>query len=263
MFWEELTGDLFPQAVNEAEEVCLLPLSCMERHAHHLPLGTDMFIGREICRRAALLEPAIVFPNFIFTQILEARHYPGCVGIEPELILRLLDNTCREIARNGLKKIVLVNAHGGNTNMLHFFTQVQLASPRDYMVYFPDNIWMPEDDAQLKSVFTSSVDAHAGEQETSAMLAIQPELVHPDKINTGGEGLPRGRLKALRDQHVDTGIWWYADHPTHYCGDDTPGTADKGNILLDATARALAKAIRVVKDDHETRRLQEEFFKRI
>ena len=105
MRWDELTSDLFPEAVQKAEGVCLLPLSCVERHGHHLPLATDMFIGREVCNRAAVLEPAIVFPDYIFTQILEARHYPGCIGIEPELTIRLLENTCREIARNGLKKI--------------------------------------------------------------------------------------------------------------------------------------------------------------
>src|SRR5215213_4899235 len=79
---------------------------------------------------AAALEPAIVFPDFIFTQILEARHYPGCIGVDPELIIRLLENTFREIARNGLKKIVIVNAHGGNDNLIHYLVQIQLASPR-------------------------------------------------------------------------------------------------------------------------------------
>ena len=110
MHWEELTGDQFPKAVADAQGVCLLPLSVIERHAHHLPLGTDMYIGRELCRRAALLEPAVVFPDFIFTQILEARHCAGTIAIEPDLILKLMDNVACEIARNGLKKIVIVNA---------------------------------------------------------------------------------------------------------------------------------------------------------
>jgi creatinine amidohydrolase len=138
MRWDELTDDRFAEAVQEAEGVCLLPLSCIERHGHHLPLATDMFIGREVCHRAAALEPAIVFPDFIFTQILEARHYPGCIGIEPDLTIRLLESTCREIARNGLKKIVIVNAHGGNDHLIHYFAQIQLASPRDNDVFdFP------------------------------------------------------------------------------------------------------------------------------
>ena len=84
MRWEELTGDQFSEAVATVQGVCLLPLSVIERHAHHLPLGTDMYIGRELCRRAAELEPAIIFPDFIFTQILEAQHVIGTIAIEAE-----------------------------------------------------------------------------------------------------------------------------------------------------------------------------------
>src|SRR5215203_3911075 len=113
MRWEELTGDVFMDAVQQSEGVCLLPLSCIERHGSHLPLATDMFIGREVCNRAAALEPAIVFPDYIFTQILEVRHYPGCIGIEPELTIRLLESTCREIARNGVLKMNRRSAPNG------------------------------------------------------------------------------------------------------------------------------------------------------
>ncbi|HUS15380.1 MAG TPA: creatininase family protein, partial [Chloroflexia bacterium] len=135
MQWAELSGDRFAPAVAECGGVCLVPLSVLERHGHHLPLGTDMFIGAALCRRAATLEPAIVFPDNPFTQIPEARHLPGTISIEGELIVRVLDNLCREIARNGMKKIVLVNAHGGNGNLLRFFNELQLYGPRDYVVY--------------------------------------------------------------------------------------------------------------------------------
>ena len=64
MNWEDLIGDQFPQAVEQVEGVCLLPLACIQQHGHHLPLDNDMFIGRELCRRAAELEPALVFPDF-------------------------------------------------------------------------------------------------------------------------------------------------------------------------------------------------------
>jgi creatinine amidohydrolase len=260
MRWEELTGDQFPQAVQTAQGVGLLPLSCIERHGHHLPLGTDMFIGREMCQRAAALEPAIVFPDFIFTQILEARHVPGTIAVEPELFLKLLDNVCREMARNGLKKIIIVNAHGGNDWLIHFFAQIQLASPRDYVVYVPEPFSTGDEEAAVKTQWETTVDGHAGESETSEILAIRPELVHADQLPADGEGLPLERLKALRDLGVDTGIWWYADHPTHYRGDGRPATVEKGNRVLEARARALARVIRAVKDDQETKRLQDEFF---
>ena len=72
MRWEELTGDQFPKAVEAAQGVCLLPLSVIERHAHHLPLGTDMYIGRELCRRATELEPAVIFPWAFAFEIMNA-----------------------------------------------------------------------------------------------------------------------------------------------------------------------------------------------
>lgn len=263
MRWDELTGDLFPEAVEKAEGVCLLPLSCLERHAHHLPLATDVLIGRELCNRAAALEPAVVFPDFFFTQILEARHYPGCIGIEPELTVRLLESTCREIARNGLKKIVIVNAHGGNDHLIHYLAQIQLASRRDYVVYVAGQSYSPEDEAAVLALWETSVDGHAGEEETSAILAIRPDLVRRDTLPTDEEGLPLGRLQRLRDLNIDMGIWWYADHPSHYRGDGAPATAEKGNAWLDARARGLARSIRAIKDDTETKRLQDEFFGRL
>lgn len=260
MHWEELTGDQFRQAVAAVQGVCLLPLSCIERHAHHLPLGTDMYIGRELCRRAAEFEPAIIFPDFIFTQILEARHCPGTIAIEADLIVELLDNICREIARNGLSKIIIVNAHGGNNNLIHFFVQTQLASQRDYVVYVVEPPASAEDEALLKYPWQTTIDGHAGERETSAMLAVRPDLAHLDQLRADTEGMPLERLKGLRELGVDTGIWWYADHPTHYRGDGSLATAEKGEQLLTTRAQSLARAIRAIKEDRETKRLQDEFF---
>ena len=262
MRWEDLTGDQFPEAVNKAESVCLLPLSCIERHGHHLPLGTDMFIGHELCRRAAVLEPAVIFPDFFYTQILEARHAPGTFGIEPELIVRLLENTCREIARNGLTKIVIVNAHGGNDHLIHYFAQIQLASQRDYVVYIAQPSYQAEEGTTAEQ-WETTIDGHAGERETSMILAIRPELVRLEDMPSDNEGMPLGRLKSLRDQDVDVGIWWYADHPTHYCGDGRPATTQKGETWFTDRSRALAKVIRTIKDDKEARRLQDEFFRKV
>ncbi len=262
MYWEELTGDLFPEAIRRAEGVCLLPLSCIERHGHHLPLGTDMYIGRELCSRASELEPAVIFPDFIFTQILEARHVPGAIGIEPELIVRLMENACREIARNGLRKIIIVNAHGGNGNLIHYFAQIQLACPRDYVVYIAEPPYLSEETATAAK-WETVIDGHAGERETSMILAIRPELVKHEAMPPDGEGMPMKRLQALRDMGIDTGIWWYSDHPSHYRGDGRPATAEKGDAWLADRAKALAKVIRTVKDDRETKRLQDEFFGKI
>src|SRR5512143_3748315 len=260
MNWEELASDDFPQALLDVQGVCLVPLSVIERHGHHLPTGTDMFIGRELCRRTAALESVIVFPDVIFTQILEARHVPGTIALDAEVSMRLLDNICREIARNGLKKIVLVSAHGGNYHFTRYFAQAQLASTRDYAVYVADPIFSTETEAELAALWETAVDGHAGEQETSEILAIRPDLVHLDRAPADGEGLPLDRLKALNESGVYTAIWWYADHPTHYRGDGRPATSEKGHRLLDAHAQALARTVAAIKRDEMTPQLQREFY---
>jgi creatinine amidohydrolase len=258
MQWAELTGDQFAEVVAQCQGVCLVPLSVIERHGHHLPLGTDMYIGREVCQRAAALEPAIVFPDNPFTQIPEARHLPGTISIAGELILRLLDNLCQEIARNGLKKIVLVNAHGGNQNLLQFFNELQLSGPRDYVVYLVHLFALRGQAVDVP--WEAQTDLHAGAGETSLMLAIQPDLVQMEHVPADAEGQALQRLQALQTAGVRTGIWWYADHPTHYAGDARAATGAIGEQLLGAVADALAHAVRVIKEDDMTQRLQDEFY---
>jgi creatinine amidohydrolase len=115
----------------------------------------------------------------------------------------------------------------------------------------------------IKSQWETTVDGHAGEKETSAILAIRPDLVHKDALPTNGEGMPLNRLRDLLDAGVDVGIWWYADYPYHYCGDGIPATVEKGNNWLDARARAFARVIRAIKADTTTRQLQDEFFEKV
>ena len=259
MRWEELTGDRFAQAVTECEGVCLIALSVVERHGHHLPMGTDMYEGRGILARVAAQEKVILFPDYIFTQIPEARHLAGTISIDPDLMVKLLDNVCREIARNGLKKIVLVNAHDGNNGLVAFYNMIQLYQPRDYVVYLV-NPFFAAFGGQLQLPWPSEEDGHAGPGETSMVLALRPDLVQMDLVPTDDEGKARNQLQSLREAGVQTGIWWYADHPTHYAGNASFATAAAGNQLLDVMADAVVRAVRTIKADTVSKRLQDEFF---
>jgi creatinine amidohydrolase len=194
----------------------------------------------------------------VIPEIPEARHLPGTISIDGELILRLLDNLCREIARNGLKKIVFVNAHGGNQNLLQFFNELQLARPHDYVVYLIHLFNLRG--TAIEVPWDRANDLHAGADETSLIRAIHPDLVHMERVPADGEGRPRQRLKALQDAGVRTGIWWYADYPTHYAGDAQPATAELGEQMLSAMAEGLAQAIRAVKEDDVTPHLQDAFY---
>jgi len=258
MRWEELTSDRFAEAVEEVAGVCLVALSVVERHGHHLPMGTDTYIGRAVCDRAAEIEPAIVFPDYVFTQIPEARHLAGTIAIEGDLMIALLDNVCREIARNGLKQVVLVSAHGGNRGLVSLFPMLQLYQPRDYVVYVVET--MGPSVPRPEVPWPREKDGHAGPGETSMVLAVRPDLVHMDLVPKEDEGAALGRLDELRRLGVTPGIWWYADHPTHYAGDASYANAEVGDRLVDARAQALARAVRAIKADAVAPRLQAKFY---
>ena len=93
----------------------------MEKHGAHLPLGTDLLDVRYAVLHAVEQEYAVVFPEYYFGQIFEARHEPGTIAYSSKMQLELLQETTDEMARNGCKKIVIVNGHGGNEHPAAFF----------------------------------------------------------------------------------------------------------------------------------------------
>jgi len=259
MLWTELTSDAFAEAVKECDGLCLLPIGCIERHGPHLPLGTDQIAADELARRAAEAEPAIVFPSYYFGCIYTARHYPGTVAIDHRLLLPVLEATVNEIARNGLKKILIVNGHGGNTKMLKFFLRTLLEEPRDYVVYATD-AWVLDQEARKRwdQMRESEPGAHAGESETSSMMYLRPGLVQMKRLTPPEDGRPRRALEHLPD--LETPLSWYADYPTHYAGDARAATPEKGKFLFQARLEKLVRQMQAVKSDAVSPDLLQQFY---
>ncbi len=257
IFFEELTAPEFVQAVTKSEATCIIPLGILEKHGPHLPLGTDLIDCREVARRAAEQEYTIIFPAYFVGQIFEAKHQPGTIAYSASVMLDLLQETCDELARNGITKIILLNGHGGNEHFLRFFCQTQLAHKKDYAVYLFDPSYDKSMDEQLKKLKKTTVDGHAGEMETSTMLAHRPDLVHMDRAGQQS-GEDQNRLADLK--HAYTGIWWYASQPHHYRGDGSYGNEQLGELSLSLEAKLLAEMIRSVKKDTFTLELQKQFF---
>jgi creatinine amidohydrolase len=255
--WEELTAPDFARAVERSSGTAVLPLGIVEKHGPHLPLGTDLLDAREVALRAVGKEYSIVFPPYYFGQIFEAQHQPGTLAYSERLIWDLLQETVDEIARNGVKKIILVNGHGGNNSFLPFFCQSQLARRRDYALYLFQPSGDAEADPRVKALRQTAMDMHAGEVETSTVLAHRPDLAHPERAREQS-GADQSRLEGLKDAY--TAIWWYARFPNHYAGDGGPATAELGNLVLDREAESLAAVIRAVKADTRVLELQNRFF---
>ena len=144
--WEELTAADFVRAIQQSQGTCILPIGILEKHGPHLPLGTDLINVRYVSVEAAKQEYAVVFPEYYFGQIFEAKHEPGTIAYSAKMQMELLQETTDEMARNGCKKIVIANGHGGNENLLPYFAQTQLALPHDYVVYImplPEHLDQP------------------------------------------------------------------------------------------------------------------------
>lgn len=254
--WEELTAVEFRSAIQKSQGTCLLPFGILEKHGAHLPLGTDLLKVRYAALHAAEQDYAIVFPEYYFGQIFEAKHEPGTVAYSTHLQLDLLQETTDEMARNGCKKILIVNGHGGNESLLPFFAQTQLEKPRDYVVYILPIVDPPPTDKPPKK---DAVDLHGGESETAKMLIARPDLVHTDRARSES-GADQARLK-LPDE-LYTAIWWYARFPNHYSGDGALATVERGKYEMDEFEKLIVKCIRAIKADQTSLQLQNEFFEK-
>jgi creatinine amidohydrolase len=259
--WDELTASDWPKALERSNHTCILPIGILEKHGPHAPIGSDLIHVREWAARATKKEYAVVFPDYFYGQINEARHQPGTFALPSHLVMELLDSTCAEIARNGFDKIVIINGHGGNPNLLRYFIQTQLERRRDYAVYFFDPGTDSAYNAQLAKRHKSDManDSHAGERETSTLLYLRPDLVKMDSAkNESG-----ANQKRLSIPNVYTGIWWYANYPNHYAGEGAAATRELGEFITEHTIDLLVKALKAIKTDTKTLELQKEFFDRV
>jgi len=253
--WEELTAADFGQAIQQSKGTCLLPFGILEKHGPHLPLGTDLLDVRYASLHAAEQEYAVVFPEYYFGQIFEAKHEPGTIAYSRDIQLRLLQETTDEMSRNGCKKILIVNGHGGNESLLPYFGQSQLEKPHDYVVYVQWGANKEKDNPLHKD----KVDMHAGQSETSNMMVARPDLVHLDRANQES-GADQNHVHL--PETVYTGIWWYAKFPDHYSGDGSIASKELGEANMKLWVSTITEAIRAVKADEASLKLQKEFYER-
>jgi creatinine amidohydrolase len=255
VLWEELTGPDFVKAIKASQGTCLLPIGILEKHGPHLPIGSDLLNARYTAIHAAQKQYVIVFPQYYFGQIAEARHEPGTVSYSRELQLAMLQATTDEMGRNGCKKILIINGHGGNAHLLPYFVQTQLDQPHDYVVYLFDQRTPTTGGPKKKT----TNDQHAGESETSKLMIVRPDLVHPERANAESgadqhhQNLPDG---------VYTGIWWYARFPDHYAGDGSAASRELGEYQMNWWVDSVSRVLAAIKADDTTLKLQQEFYQK-
>ena len=270
MLWENLREEEFDAAIETAGKVCVVPIGCLEMHGQHLPVGTDAQTAYYVAKKAAELEDVCVFPPLYFGDVSGLTMWRGAIIFSLELLQRMLTELCDEIARNGFKKIVLLNGHGGNVHLLQNFIRSTKHQKKDYVVLtrneycysvthlsreLSGGVKFPELTEQDKQYVTDFVAAkktygHGGINETSIILKINPDAVRMDRMHAVN-GLSRKRTAYLGGTGFEhSPSLWLEDFPDSYEGDYSEGASERiGEVILRRRIEAQARACRLLKQD--------------
>ena len=261
MKWEDLSVIEFQESIAKTKGVAIIPIGCLEKHGYHMPLGTDMFIAKTIAEKAAEIEPALVVPTAPYGIISEAQHRYGCLSITSKLQYELLEELCDELARNGYNKIVILNGHGGAINFMNYFAQSRLEKYHPYIVYvYRAHTRSPQQHEEfLKQYGPLNGCGHADMMETSEIMYTNPETVDLSKVVVE-ETSPKLRNEFLGENRIFTAINWYGNYPHHIAGDPSNATKEKGKVLIDLYVNNFSQALKLIKEDDVSLKLQEEFY---
>lgn len=262
MKWENMTPKALAEARDATDGVCVIPLGCLERHGNHMPVGTDILCAMRILERASEIEPFVIFPFMPFGAIGGAKHLLGTIALSGELLQKLLLEIFDEVARNGFRKIVLANGHGGNSALVSYLElQVIPEKKRGYVLYTLPKFGMfgmtDADRRYIRERFgTACCENHGAEVETSLTMACAPGTVRLGE-ECGEQTGKRGMTDNLKAADVRSEFWWFADYPGNYT--ETPDGANlaEGEWLLETFAQRAAVSIRAVKEDRSAPKLLE------
>jgi creatinine amidohydrolase/Fe(II)-dependent formamide hydrolase-like protein len=227
--WAELT---WPEAEKRFQEVdiALLPVGSIEQHGPHLPLDTDAFDADYLARRvaAACSNPKpLVLPLIPYGISYHHAGFPGTVSIGNDTLSRLVYDVGMSAAQNGIKKLVIINAHGGNSPALNYAAQMINRDARIFVCVDTGET----SDVDVNKLVETPNDVHAGEIETSTSLAVRPHLVRMDKA---GKKIPAFSSRYL-DFSSKRAVSWYGRtkkiSPTGVMGDPTKASAQKGKDI--------------------------------
>ncbi|MBE6596811.1 MAG: creatininase family protein [Ruminococcaceae bacterium] len=273
MLWTEILSGDFEAAVEKSKGVCGLVVGCVEHHGKHLPLGQDVYHAAGVAERAAEKEPIVLFPHQYFGEKQGAGEFKGTIIFSSKLLFDILDESCKEMARNGFKKIILINGHGGNNAMLNNFARSVLHDKNEYMVfvynsskswpkaldilemidngqrdYFPE--LTDEDIALLKNYAENcTTKGHGCLMETAMTLGCRPDLVDLSRVNDVD-----GRSVHYMDHITKAGFYtpfgWMSDYPNSLSSDCHDGNNERiGRSVLKYATDKMAEAFKIIKED--------------
>lgn len=244
-FWGELC---WPDAVTRFKKVdtVLLPVGAIEQHGPHLPLDTDAFDAEYLAKQVAgaCSQPKpLVLPLVPYGVSYHHEDFKGTVSVGNDTLSRMIYDIGMSVARNGFKKLVIINGHGGNAPALHFAAQRINQDARIFVCVDTGET----SDVDMEQIVETPNDVHAGEIETSTSLAIRPHLVRMDRFQAE---IPEFSSRYLNFTSR-RGVSWYAHtqkiSSSGVMGDPTKASEEKGKKIWEIMIRHLVAFVEQLK----------------
>ena len=245
--WLSLTTEEFSPA-----RIAVLPVAAVEQHGPHLPAGVDTHIAEAYLARVRALLPEDSSIVFLPVQAVgasdEHRAYPGTLTLSPETALRAFIEIGESVSRAGIRKLVIINSHGGNITLIDLAAR-QLRVGHNMLAVHTSwgRLGYPEG---LFSDAESTHGIHGGDIETSIMLAACPDLVRREKIaNFIPSTIAMERDYKYLRADFPAGFGWMTQdlNASGAAGDASLATAEKGEAALEHGARAFVALLRDVE----------------
>jgi creatinine amidohydrolase len=256
-FWADLKSPDFAR-LDLARTIAVLPVAAIEQHGPHLPLNVDATLVDGVVAATLHHLPPALPVLFLPTQSVglspEHARFGGTLTLKAETVIHLWTEIAESVARSGVKKLVLLNSHGGQVGLLDVVAR-DLRTRLDMLVYSVNWFNLPLVDAQGGSVADSfSADEHrfgihAGEIETSMMLALKPEQVDMAQAqNFHSTSQDRAQKFSILGNGRSAKLGWQMQdyNPQGAVGNAAAATADKGRALLDAAGRNFAQLLQEI-----------------
>jgi creatinine amidohydrolase len=244
--WRELTTTDFA-AIDPGRAVALLPVAAIEQHGPHLPLGVDAMINEGIVGRALkdMPDDVLVLPMSEIGKSNEHQAFPGTLTLSAETLIRLWTEIGESVHRAGLRKLVMVNSHGGQPQIMDIVARdlrVRLG-----MLAVCCGLSSLGRIPGLFSAQEGEHGIHGGSSETSQMLHLRPELVRRDRIR---DFVPASievaaEYKYLRYEGSGIGFGWQTQdlNADGACGNATDADAERGSRLVELRAKGLVELV--------------------
>lgn len=242
--WRKLRADQLRDLARR-DAIVILPVASLEQHGPHLPVEVDSMLGETVAARtaakAAARGQAVVVLPVLWTGLSEHHmSFGGTITLDNATFAAMVEGVIRSVLRHGFRRIVLLNAHGGNENALRTITDdltPKLGVPIVQFTY-----WYAAAVAIAKILETQGGLQHACEAETSMMMAVRPDLVATDRI-------PLAKSNTTPDigDVVGGGVYRWRSIGSRsgsgVIGNPEAASAEKGERLFDAISSALAEKL--------------------